>query len=157
MRDAKEKKSEPRPVSIDMDNRDPTHMNEHLALVFQDIIAEPNKETYSTDKVWANSYRHFNSSKVCCYRTLSTVCAVPAAIYWGIVFACLAFCHIWCLQPWLKAIRVNLSCLQTVISIITDTFIKPIVDVLSRCLSNIHVTHAQGKPRDPSAHNLHMA
>jgi hypothetical protein len=44
-----------------------------------------------------------------------------------------------------------------VISIITDTFIKPIVDVLSRCLSNIHVTHAKGTPRDPSAHNLHMA
>jgi hypothetical protein len=32
MRDAKAKKSEPRPVSIDMNERDPTHMNEHLAV-----------------------------------------------------------------------------------------------------------------------------
>ncbi len=32
MRDAKAKKAEPRPVSIDMNDRDPTHMNEHLAV-----------------------------------------------------------------------------------------------------------------------------
>ena len=120
------------------------------------------------------SLQYFKSSKLTCYRILSTICAIPCAIYWGLTFACISFCHIWCLAPWLKALHTNLHCTQQVsdtlsdhririqiIAIVVDTFIKPIVDVLARLLSAIHVTHAQGKPRDPSKedlrHNGHVA
>ena len=43
-----------------------------------------------------------------------------------------------------------------IVAIITDTFLKPFIDVLARLCGRIHVTHAKGKPKDGSD-NVHQA
>ncbi|KAL9972048.1 hypothetical protein ACROYT_G018287 [Oculina patagonica] len=78
---------------LDMRDRDPTAMNDHVKVFFQDVFAEPDG-SHSIDGVWRTSFSTFVATKYWCYRILTAVCGVPTAIMCGIYFACLSFDYI---------------------------------------------------------------
>merc|ERR1712170_271187 len=73
----------------DLANRDPTPLNDHLKVTFEEILGEPD-HTQSLDCVWKYSYKCFNMCKTLCYLILTTLCGIPTAICWGCYFACVA-------------------------------------------------------------------
>jgi len=132
--------SVPLPTEIDLKDRDPYKMNQHLRLVFSDIIGEPEPGTFSFDKVWTLSFQLFTATKLWCYRILSLICAIPCAICWGICFACLSFCNIWMYVPCIKSCKIELYCFQQIFDLLMGTIVAPIFDAFGRCFSNIRVT-----------------
>ncbi|OPL33199.1 hypothetical protein AM593_00717, partial [Mytilus galloprovincialis] len=91
---------------LDMENRDPNSINDHIKIAFEDTIAEV-PGAHAIDCVWRNSYRCFEGGKSCCYKFLTAICGICIALYWGCCFACLAFEHIWCVTPSLSAFRIE--------------------------------------------------
>jgi len=134
------------PLSMSLNDRDPKGLQNALkeVLVFSDIIGEPEPGTYSFDRIWIWSYQAFTSSKLWCYRILTLLFAIPAAVCWGLSFACLSFCHIWCCVPCIKSCNIKMLCLQKVYAAIMGAFIAPLFDAIGRCLSHIRVTSIKG-------------
>jgi len=128
---------------VNLKERDPHRMNQHLRLVFSDIFAEPEPGTFSFDKVWVLSFQIFTASKLWCYRILSFLCAIPAAICWGCGFGCLAFSQIWCYIPCIRACKTQTLCCKEVFVIIMNTFIGPIFGACGKVFSNIRIRHAK--------------
>ena len=56
-----------------------------LQLGFNDVLAEPDT-AQGFDAVWKLAYVVFSQTKCWLYRILAAVVAIPAAIFWGIVF-----------------------------------------------------------------------
>uniref|UniRef100_A0A1I8GQY0 Caveolin n=1 Tax=Macrostomum lignano TaxID=282301 RepID=A0A1I8GQY0_9PLAT len=127
-------------VVIDLVNRDPDLINQHLKVQFEDIIAEPDPTVFSFDNVWTCSFKVFTSTKLWCYRIISLICAIPAAICWGIEFAMLSFCTIWCWQPSLKAFDISLWYTRRIYEILLKVFVEPCFHAFGKCLSHIVVT-----------------
>ncbi|XP_071835500.1 caveolin-3-like isoform X2 [Apostichopus japonicus] len=124
---------------LDMQDRDPTNMNSHVRVGFEEVFAEP-EGMHSWDPVWRYSYLTFFNSKFWCYRLITLLCAVPAAILWGIYFALLTFTHIWCVVPCVKAILIKLQCAGQLFGLLVRTFWEPLYIALSKIFSNIHIT-----------------
>lgn len=125
--------------TLDMKDRDPTDMNSHVRVGFEEVFAEP-EGMHSLDPVWRYSYLTFFNSKFWCYRIITLICAVPAAILWGIYFALLTFTHIWCVVPCIKAILIKLQCAAQLFSLLVRTFWEPLYIAFSKIFSNIHIT-----------------
>merc|ERR1739842_94095 len=85
-------------TEIDLVNRDPNNINDHLKVQFEDILAEP-EGAHSMDCVWSNSYKCFNFYKKCCYMSMTLCCGICIAAEWGCEFAYVAFVHIWYITP----------------------------------------------------------
>jgi len=146
---------EPVEPPVDLKDRDPYGMNQHLRLVFSDIIGEPEPGTFSFDRVWILSYQTFTSTKLWCYRILTLLCAIPAAICWGMHFACLSFCNIWCFVPCIKACNIKMACLQKIYGAIMGAFIGPLFDAIGRCLGHIRVTTIKSTHEEPPHLHVH--
>ncbi|PAA88293.1 hypothetical protein BOX15_Mlig024399g1 [Macrostomum lignano] len=126
--------------NLDVVSRDPEGLNGHCRVKFEDIIAEPDPTVFSFDGVWVLSYKVFSSTKLWCYRITSLICAIPAAICWGIEFACLSFCTIWCWQPSIKAYEISLWYTRRIFEILLAVFLEPCFNAMGKCLSHIVVT-----------------
>ncbi|XP_070557210.1 caveolin-3-like [Ptychodera flava] len=124
---------------LDIVDRDPTRMNDHLNVTFSDIFAEP-AGTHSFDSIWECSFKTYRGTKLWCYRILSAICAVPAAFCWGISFACLFFGQIWCTVPCIKGCTLQLIAFGKIYSSCIHTFYDPCYDSCSRILSRIWIT-----------------
>merc|ERR1712122_391702 len=57
-------------ADIDMNNRDPNNINDHLRVTFEDVLAEP-EGIHSMNCVWSNSYKCFNCCKDLCYTIMT--------------------------------------------------------------------------------------
>uniref|UniRef100_A0A1I8IKV9 Caveolin n=2 Tax=Macrostomum lignano TaxID=282301 RepID=A0A1I8IKV9_9PLAT len=125
---------------MDIVTRDPNSLNIHCKVQFEDIIAEPDPTVFSFDNVWTCSFKVFTSTKLWCYRIISLICAIPAAICWGIEFAMLSFCTIWCWQPSLKAFDISLWYTRRIYEILLKVFVEPCFHAFGKCLSHIVVT-----------------
>jgi len=135
----------PQPDKINVVERDPEKMNQHLRLVFADVFAEPEPGTFSFDKVWVLSVQIFTAVKLWSYRILTLIFALPCALCWGISFGCMSFSHIWCCLPCLRACRVNLHCSERAFGLIMDSFVKPIFDATGRVFSHVRVVSSSKK------------
>ncbi|XP_064632944.1 caveolin-3-like isoform X1 [Lineus longissimus] len=131
--------------NIDVNERDPQHINEHIKVTFEDIIAEPEPTTYSFDKVWVLSYKVFNSVNIWCYRILSLICAIPAMVLWGCNFACLSFCTVWCCRPCMKSFEIQLRFFQTIWTTLITAFCEPCYLAVGKIFYNIRITR-ENKP-----------
>ncbi|WAR25466.1 CAV1-like protein [Mya arenaria] len=89
-------------AAVDLKARDPEHLHDHVRVQFHDIFGEPDETVFSFDFVWTWAFKLFTNTKLWCYRITSLICGLPLAIYWGIHFALLSFCAIWCCEPYLK-------------------------------------------------------
>jgi len=98
-------------ADIDLVNRDPNNINDHLKVMFEDILAEP-EGAHSMDCVWQNSYKCFNCWKSLCYTIATFCCGICIAAEWGCEFAYIAFTHIWYVTPCFKVLELNCGCCQ---------------------------------------------
>merc|ERR1712227_1150501 len=81
---------------VDYENRDRNGLNPDLKVNFADVIAEP-EGAHSFKTIWGTSFKTYSLTKFWCYRILTAVLAVPLSVFWGLYFALLAFCSIWCI------------------------------------------------------------
>ncbi|XP_039972371.1 caveolin-3-like [Xiphias gladius] len=124
---------------VDLINRDPKQVNEHVVKVnFEDVIAEP-AGTHSLDGVWKASYTTFTVSKYCCYRCLTAVLGIPLSLLWGLLFACLSFCHIWAVAPCIKSCLIESQCLSRFQALVIHTFIGPLSEAMGKIYSGMRV------------------
>jgi hypothetical protein len=54
----------------------------------------------------------------CCYKFLTFICGIPAALMWGCIFACIAFEEVWCITPMVRSVNITLTNIKKLVSII---------------------------------------
>ena len=122
----------------DMENRDPNNLNDHVKVQWDEVFGEPDA-VHSIDCVWRCSYKCFNAVLSCCYKCLTVVCAVPLAFMWAIMFACLAFKHIWCYTPYIKCWTIELMCFSKVLRACLEAYLAPFCETCGLFFSKINV------------------
>ncbi|KAL3852811.1 hypothetical protein ACJMK2_016426 [Sinanodonta woodiana] len=125
-------------ADIPLTVRDPGHLNDFVKVSFEDVFAEPDG-SHSFDAIWKTSHIVFMESRLCCYRALTSICAVPCALYWGINFACLSFDLIWWIQPWLRSIQVILKPLASICIMCLKALVDPCFESCGKFLANIRL------------------
>jgi len=125
---------------FDLENRDPLDKNPHVRTLYEDALGEP-EGTRSIDGVWSCSYKTYNCSKSCCYIVLSVLCGGPAALMWGLTFACISCMHIWCLTPCVKAFDICAACYGSCWKKCLVCYCNPIYEAVGRMFSNIRFNH----------------
>ena len=105
-----------------------------LQVDWVELIGEPD-HTRSIDCVWKFSFKCFNLWKTLCYLILSTLCSIIISMCWGCYFACVAFMHIWCCIPGIKAIEVNCGLLGKCLTIFTTNCMDPCFEACGKCFS----------------------
>ncbi|KAL5014892.1 hypothetical protein ScPMuIL_009162 [Solemya velum] len=98
-------------ADVDLVNRDPNDLNDHVKAQFHEVLAEP-EGVHSIDCVWRNSYTCFNFGKNCCYKLLTTLCGIFVALFWGCEFALITFEQVWCTTPELRVFSIYTGCCQ---------------------------------------------
>ncbi|XP_040214511.1 caveolin-3-like [Rana temporaria] len=131
------------PMPLDMDNRDPNNMNEHVRVLFEDAFGEP-EGSHSIPGVWGMSYKTFNGVKNCCYIVLSVLCGCPLAFCWALEFACVQCCHIWCVGPCIRMWNMNFACMKLFWASCVHCLCDPCHKSLGLCLSLIKVHKTEG-------------
>ncbi|KAL4226705.1 Caveolin-1 [Mactra antiquata] len=92
--------------SLDMVNRDPNNLNDHLKVQFEDVFGEP-EGARSIDCVWKLSYTCFTCWLGLCYKIATLLYGICIAAEWGCEFASIAFYHIWYVTPMLRVCEIN--------------------------------------------------
>ncbi|GBP38094.1 Caveolin-2 [Eumeta japonica] len=91
LRAAPEMPNKPESVAEEaLEDRDPNNLNQHLQIVWDDIIGEP-EGARSPECAWWLSHGCFRHARNLCYTLLSVLLAPPLALLLGCGFACLAF------------------------------------------------------------------
>ncbi|XP_052778959.1 caveolin-1-like isoform X2 [Mya arenaria] len=126
-------------AAVDLKARDPEHLHDHVRVQFHDIFGEPDETVFSFDFVWTWAFKLFTNTKLWCYRITSLICGLPLAIYWGIHFALLSFCAIWCCEPYLKAYAIELHCVRRVFQTMLNAFYRPCFEAMGYIFYNIRV------------------
>lgn len=122
---------------IDVHDRDPMGMVQHVKIKFQDVIAEPDTEVFSFDSVWVTSYKVFTTTKLWCYRITSLIFAVPLAVLWGITFACISFCNSWVCLPVIKTEEIEMNCVRKIWEFFLGTFVGPCFEAMGKCFGGM--------------------
>ncbi|CAF1055669.1 unnamed protein product [Brachionus calyciflorus] len=138
----------PGKAEIDLINRDPNVMNNHVQVMFDDVLAEP-EGAHSADCVWRNSHKCFTCGRNLCYKILTYICGLPLALFWGCVFAMVSFSEIWCVTPHIRCLHVTLYSVKKMLSIILGSILGPIMETYGMIFSRIHITQSQGEPPKP--------
>ncbi|XP_053611087.1 caveolin-3-like isoform X2 [Plodia interpunctella] len=73
-----------------LEDRDPNNLNQHVQIVWDDIIGEP-EGARSPECAWRLSTACFQYARNWCYTLLAVIIAPPCALCLGCGFACLAF------------------------------------------------------------------
>ncbi|KAL5014248.1 hypothetical protein ScPMuIL_008518 [Solemya velum] len=128
--------------SLNMNDRDPHSINDHLAVQFEDVLGEPDG-THSIPCVWKNSYWCFNLWKSLCYTIMTTLCGICLAMNWGCEFAYISFVHIWYVTPLFKILQLNCGCLQRLYGMCISCCLEPL------CTSIGMVFHQFGNGKKP--------
>ncbi|KAL8574223.1 hypothetical protein ACOMHN_027877 [Nucella lapillus] len=123
---------------MDMANRDPNNLNDHVKVSFEDVLAETDG-AHSIDCVWRNSFRAFNCCMVCCYNLQTLFCGIPMAILLGCEFAMITFVHVWQITPCLRVVMINCGCAQKFFGSCLQCFLAPICETCGLMFSNIVV------------------
>ncbi|KAH3892238.1 hypothetical protein DPMN_016352 [Dreissena polymorpha] len=126
--------------AIDLKNRDPESLHDNMRIHFHDVFGEPDESVYSFDCVWTCAFRLFTNVKLWTYRIVSLLCGLPLAIYWGVYFAILSFCVIWCCEPYLKAFAIELGCVRRIFNTLLAAFYRPCAETIGYIFYNIRIT-----------------
>ncbi|KAL4217082.1 Caveolin-1 [Mactra antiquata] len=125
--------------NLDLKSRDPEELHTDLKVQFHDIFGEPDETVFSFDFIWTWAFKLFTNVKLWCYRITSLICGLPLAIYWGIYFALLSFCAIWCCEPYMKAYAIELGCVRRIFQTMLNAFFRPCFEVMGYCFYNIRI------------------
>jgi len=129
---------------IDLIDRDPNHMNDHLKITFEEIFAEPHPTIFAFDPVWTTSYKVFRNTKLWCYRITTAIFAVPLSVIWGIWFALMACGHIWCCVPTIKTYEICCGCFKGFWMAYLDCCLRPLYEAAGYLFYNIRVRVIKG-------------
>ncbi|KAJ8686599.1 hypothetical protein QAD02_022393 [Eretmocerus hayati] len=122
----------------DLEDRDPHRLNEHLQVIWDDIIGEPDG-VRSPECAWRLSNHCFRLSHGCCYVLLSVLIAPLVALCLGLTFACLAFEHIWCIVPCLRVWRISCSASRNYCTAFVQAVVRPCTESLGYCFNNVRL------------------
>ncbi|XP_063928916.1 caveolin-2-like [Zophobas morio] len=127
---------------MDLEDRDPNKLNQHLQVSWEDVIGEP-ASIRSPECAWSVSNQCFKLSKNFCYVCLSVVCAPVTAFCLGITFACLSFEQIWCRTPTLRVWKISCASIRNFVAVFAHAIIIPCTSACGYFWSEIKVkTHA---------------
>ncbi|KAI3389735.1 hypothetical protein SNEBB_008147 [Seison nebaliae] len=127
------------PDDVDLENRDPNLINDHLQIGVEDIFGEPN-DISSCECAWKNALVIYNNSLQICYRILSGLCCCPLALCWGCTMACVAFNNIWCCTPTARLYSILMTIWRKIISICILSCIAPYYEAIGYLFSNIRLS-----------------
>ncbi|XP_074536854.1 caveolin-2-like [Halichoeres trimaculatus] len=119
-------------------NRDPYGINQHLKVEVDKVLVDP-YSPHSKDLVWRYSTAGFERTRVCTYRCLTLVFAVPFALLCGIVLAVLACLHVWFLVPCIHLSSTFLPCVRSLCYCAVNVVISPFCTSLALCCSQINI------------------
>merc|ERR1712154_498215 len=71
----------PSTTDLDLVNRDPNNISDHIKVAFEDVFAEP-EGAHSCDCIWKNSYCCFEFCKRLTYMLLTTFYGICIAMEW---------------------------------------------------------------------------
>jgi hypothetical protein len=128
----------PAQCAINMVDRDERNVNEHMKLVFEDILAEPDTN-HSFDCAWRLTYRTFSCSRCIVYKFVALLFAIPCALIWGIVFALLAVLNIWAVVPGARALTIPAIWIAKAWNFIIRSLFDPLFRSCGLCFSSIHM------------------
>ncbi|XP_052250492.1 LOW QUALITY PROTEIN: caveolin-1-like [Dreissena polymorpha] len=127
--------------NLDMENRDPNDINDHLKVAFEDVLGEP-EGAHSINCIWKMAYTCFECGKGLCYKLLTTFCGICIALGWGCDFAMIAFLHVWIYTPCMRDFSICVGCFRKVFHIIVDCCCSPVCEACGGCLSKIKISKA---------------
>jgi len=136
--EGKENTECPTQCAINMVDRDERNVNEHMKLVFEDILAEPDTN-HSFDCAWRLTYRTFSCSRCVIYKFVALLFAIPCALIWGIVFALLAVLNIWAVVPAARALTIPAIWIAKAWNFIIRSLFDPLFRSCGLCFSSIHM------------------
>jgi len=94
-------------VGLNVLDRDEKRVNEHVNILFEDVIGEPDP-THGFEFVWRLTYLLFNATRFWFYRILAAIIAIPLALLWALIFAFINLATIWLITPSLKIFDILL-------------------------------------------------
>ncbi|XP_064486445.1 caveolin-3-like [Ornithodoros turicata] len=139
-------------VGLNLLDRDEKHVNDHINLVFEDVIAEPDA-SHGFDGVWKLAYLVFSSTRLWAYRLLAAFLALPCGLTWGLLFSLLQLLNIWLVTPLLRVFEVVLHVLHRVWSGLVRTFLDPVFMSIGKVAGDVRVTRTQVYPKNDFAHD----
>ncbi|XP_061899010.1 caveolin-2 [Entelurus aequoreus] len=119
-------------------DRDPNHINAHLKVDFDDVIAEP-PSARSSDKVWIFSHALFHLVRFLFYRVISVLLAVPVAFILGLFFAMLGLVHVWLATPAIRSFLLLLPSARRLWTSCMDLFLTPFFQSAAKICSRVDV------------------
>jgi len=128
-------------VEVDLLNRDPNNLNDHVKVSFEDVLGEP-EGAHSIDCVWKNSYKCFECSKGCCYKFMTFICGIPMALMLGCEFAAITFIHVWTFTPCMRMLTINCGCCQKFFGTLLQCGLAPICETCGLFFSGIVVKNS---------------
>nr|ANK58183.1 caveolin-1 [Haliotis discus discus] len=124
-------------AEIDLENRDPNNINDHLKVQFEDVLAEP--------CCWKCTNKCFNCAFKCCYM-LMTLCGPLYGLYYGWSYAMLACDHegahsidVWRYTPQIRACEINCTMMRKVYTICLNCCLTPFCESCGAFFSRIQV------------------
>lgn|ERR1711976_635015 len=124
---------------VEYANRDQHNLHPDIKVNFSDVIAEPDG-AHSFATIWGTSYKSYSVVKYWTYRILTAVLAVPMSIMWGLYFALLAFCSIWCVVPFIRGFVIWAEFVKKVWGLMVRTFLDPLFESFGLIFTKIQVT-----------------
>jgi len=124
---------------VEYQNRDTNNLHPDIRVNFSDVIAEPDG-AHSFATIWGTSFKSYSVVKYWTYRILTAVLAVPISVLWGIYFALLAFCSIWCIVPCIKGFIIWTNFIGKIWSLVVRTFLDPLFESIALVFSKIRIS-----------------
>merc|ERR1712048_611632 len=133
---------------VEYQNRDKNNLHPDIKVNFSDVIAEPDG-AHSFATIWGTSFKTYSLTKYWCYRILTAVLAVPLSVFWGLYFALLAFCSIWCIAPCIKGFIIWTNFVSKIWGLMVRTFLDRLFESIGLVFTKIHVTlRMKNEPED---------
>jgi len=123
-------------VGLNVLDRDEKHINDHVNILFEDVIGEPDP-THGFEFVWRLTYLLFNATRFWFYRFLAAIIAIPLALLWAIIFAFINLGTIWFFTPALRIFDIILHYVHRVWSGLVRCFLDPFFSSGALLFNNI--------------------
>merc|ERR1712244_69758 len=151
-KDSKKEKKSPTKIDImtehlDLKERDEKDINTEIDLGFNDVLAEPDT-AQGFDAVWKLAYVVFTQTKLWLYRLVGAAVAIPAAIFWGVVFSMVTVFYVWCCSPALRLFDFGIYCFRRVWNGLIHATVEPVTAALGAVFSRVKVDHKRSIPQE---------
>ncbi|KAJ8735201.1 hypothetical protein PYW07_006821 [Mythimna separata] len=139
--------AKPESMRETLEDRDPNSLNQHVQIVWDDIIGEP-EGARSPECAWRLSHACFRLARNWCYTALAVLLAPPCALLLGCGFACLAFEQIWCTAPCLRCVKIYFASLRTMVMACMAAVVEPAASAVGHVCRHIRVNFRKEAPED---------